>query len=57
MPTVEIAIQKIRVLPPEQLNQVIQFIEFLEFRAKESDETPTEEVIEGISQGFKEAVT
>ena len=56
MPPIEVAIQKIRHLPPEQLSQVVQFIEFLEFKANESEETPTEEVIEGISQGFQEAL-
>lgn len=34
----------------------MQFIEFLEFEAKDPDETPTEEVIEGITQGLKEAL-
>ena len=57
MTSVEMAIQKIQQLPPEQLGQVIQFIEFLEFKAEDPDETPTEEVIEGITQGLKEAFT
>lgn len=56
MPTLEIAIQKIRQLPPEQLSQVVQFIEFLEFKANDPYETPTEEAIEGITQGLKEAL-
>lgn len=56
MPTLEIAIQKIRQLPPEQLSQVVQFIEFLEFKANDPDETSTEEAIEGITQGLKEAL-
>lgn len=56
MPPLEIAIQKIRHLPPEQLSQVVQFIEFLEFKANKPYETPTEEAIEGISQGLKEAL-
>ncbi|MFK7865673.1 MAG: hypothetical protein AB8B95_15765 [Pseudohongiellaceae bacterium] len=56
MPPLKIAIQKIRHLPPEQLSQVVQFIEFLEFKANESDETPTGDAIEGITQGLKEAL-
>ena len=57
MLTLEIAIQKIRQLPPEQLSQVVQFIEFLEFKANGPDETSTEEAIEGITQGLKEALS
>ncbi|MGC1219592.1 MAG: hypothetical protein WA883_19145 [Phormidesmis sp.] len=56
MVSVEVAIQKIRQLPPDQLGQVIQFIEFLEFKTNDPDETPTEVAIEGITQGLKDAI-
>jgi Protein of unknown function (DUF2281) len=56
MLTLEVAIQKIRQLPPESQKQVFQFIEFLEFKANDPDETPTEEAIAGITQGLKEAL-
>jgi hypothetical protein len=35
MITLEMAIQKIQQLPPEQRNQVIQFIEFLDFKSSQ----------------------
>jgi Protein of unknown function (DUF2281) len=56
MLTLEMAIEKIRRLPPEQQQQVFQFIEFLEFKANDPNETPTEEAIAGITQGLKEAI-
>jgi Protein of unknown function (DUF2281) len=37
MITLEMAIQKIQQLPPEQRNQVIQFIEFLDFKSSQSE--------------------
>jgi hypothetical protein len=36
MLTLEMAIQKIQQLPPEQRKQVIQFIEFLDFKSSQS---------------------
>ena len=56
MLTLEIAIAKIRRLPPEQQQQVFQFIESLEKKANDLNETPTEEAIAGITQGLKEAL-
>ena len=56
MLTLEMAIEKIRRLPPEQQQQVFQLIEALEKKANELDETPTEEAIAGITQGLKEAL-
>lgn len=56
MLTLEMAIEKIRRLPPEQQQQVFQLIEALEKKANDPDETPTEEVIAGITQGLKEAL-
>lgn len=56
MLNLEMAIQKIRQLPPEEQKQVFQFIEFLEFKANDLDETTTEEAIAGITQGLKEAL-
>ncbi|MEH2462775.1 hypothetical protein [Nostoc sp.] len=43
MLTLEIAIQKIQQLPPEQQKKVIEFVEFLEFQASRTLEpqTPT----------------
>jgi hypothetical protein len=35
MLTIEMAIQKIQHFPPEQRNQVIQFIEFLDFKSNQ----------------------
>jgi Protein of unknown function (DUF2281) len=35
MITLEMAIQKIQQFPPEQRNQVIQFIEFLDFKSSQ----------------------
>jgi Protein of unknown function (DUF2281) len=37
MITLEMAIQKIQQLPPEQRNQVIQFIEFLDFKFSQTE--------------------
>jgi hypothetical protein len=37
MLTLEMAIQKIHQLPPEQRNQVIQFIEFLDFKSIQTE--------------------
>ena len=37
MLTLEMAIQKIQQLPPEQRNQVIQFIEFLDFKSSQTE--------------------
>jgi hypothetical protein len=37
MITLEMAIQKIQQLPPEQRNQVIQFIEFLDFKSSQTE--------------------
>jgi hypothetical protein len=37
MLTLEMAIQKIQQLPPEQRNQVIQFIEFLDFKFSQTE--------------------
>ena len=56
MLTLEIAIAKIQRLPPEQQQQVFQFIESLEKKANDLNETPTEEAIAGITQGLKEAL-
>lgn len=56
MLTLEMAIEKIRRLPPEQQQQVFQLIEALEKKANELDETPTEEALAGITQGLKEAL-
>ena len=56
MLTLEIAIAKIRRLPPEQQQQVFQFVESLEKKANDLNETPTEEAIAGITQGLKEAL-
>lgn len=56
MLTLEMAIAKIRQLPPEQQQQVFQFVESLEKKANDPDETPTEEAIAGIQQGLKEAL-
>ena len=55
MLTLEAAIAKIRQLPPEQQQQVFQFVEFLEKKANDLNETSTEEAIVGITQGLKEA--
>ena len=56
MLTLEIALQEIGQLSPDQRNQVIQFIESLEFKANDSDETSTEEATEGITRGLEEAL-
>jgi hypothetical protein len=40
MLTLEVAIQKIQQFPPEQRNQVIQFIEFLDFSANKATTAP-----------------
>lgn len=56
MLTLEMAIEKIRQLPPEQQQQVFQLIEDLDKKANDPDETPTEEAIGGITQGLKEAL-
>ena len=56
MLTLEIAIQKIKQLSPEQQQQVFQFVELLEQKANDPDETPTEEATAGITQGLKEAI-
>jgi hypothetical protein len=37
MITLEMVIQKIQQLPPEQRNQVIQFIEFLDFKSSKME--------------------
>ena len=37
MLTLEIAIQTIQRLPPEQRNQAIQFIEFLDFQSSQTE--------------------
>lgn len=55
MLNLEIAIAKIRQLPPEQQQQVFQFVESLEKKANFPNQTPEEEIIEGITQGLKEA--
>ncbi len=39
MLTLEMAIRKIHQLPPEQRNQVIQFIEFLDFKSSQTETT------------------
>jgi hypothetical protein len=39
MLTLEMAIQKIHQLPPEQRNQIIQFIEFLDFKSSQTETT------------------
>ncbi len=39
MLTLEMAIQTIQKLPPEQRNQAIQFIEFLDFKSTQSATT------------------
>ena len=56
MLTLETAIAKIRQLPPEQQQQVFQFVESLEKKADDLNETSTEEAIVGITQGLKEAL-
>ena len=56
MLTLEMAIEKIRQLPPEKQKQVFQLIEALDKKANDSDETSTEEAIAGITQGLKEAL-
>ena len=55
MLTLEIAIEKIKQLPPEEQKQVFQLIEALDKKAYDPDETPTGEAIAGITQGLKEA--
>ena len=57
MITPEIALQKIKQLSPEQQKQVFQLIENLEKQADDPNETSTEEAIEGITQGLKEALS
>jgi Protein of unknown function (DUF2281) len=42
MLTLEMAIQKIQQLPPEQRNAVIQFIEFLDFKSSQPKTTNAE---------------
>lgn len=39
MLSLEMAIQKIQQLPPEQRNKVIEFVEFLEFQTARSAES------------------
>ena len=38
MLTLEMAIQKIQLLSPEQRNKVIEYIEFLEFQARQQQQ-------------------
>ena len=56
MLTLEMAIEKIRQLPPEKQKQVFRLIEALDKKANDLDETSTEEAISGITQGLKEAL-
>ena len=62
MLTLEMAIQKIRQLTPEQQQKVIEFIEFLEFQTQREnqvdqlDETPDAVAIEGIKEGLHQAI-
>jgi len=56
MLTLEMAIAKIRQLPPEKQKQVFQLIEALDKKTNDPDETPTSEAIAGINQGLKEAL-
>ena len=49
MLTLEMAIQKIRELPPEQQNQAIAFIQFLEFQSNQGANTQISQDAEKIS--------
>jgi predicted 3-demethylubiquinone-9 3-methyltransferase (glyoxalase superfamily) len=49
MLTLEMAIQKIQQFPPEQRNQVIQFVEFLEFQANKTTLEPIDTESQEIS--------
>lgn len=53
MLTLEMAIQKIQQFPPEQRNQVIQFIEFLDFSTSKAT-TATEQNSPDAEAGFFE---
>ena len=55
MLTLEIAIQKIQQLPPEQQNKVIEFIEFLEFQSSRTQQLQTPAVLETAETSFADA--
>ncbi len=55
MLTLEIAIQKIHQLPPEQQNKVIEFIEFLEFQASRTLQQQTPVALEAAETSFAAA--
>ncbi|MBW4561476.1 MAG: hypothetical protein KME32_10035 [Mojavia pulchra JT2-VF2] len=58
MLTLEMAIQKIQQLPPEQQKKVIEFVEFLEFQAdrQQQDKQPeTPAVLETAETSFTAA--
>jgi hypothetical protein len=54
MITLEMAIQKIQQLPPEQRNQVIQFIEFLDFKSSQTETIYQQTHKSGSEQEFFE---
>jgi hypothetical protein len=53
MLTLEIAIQKIQQLPPDQWQKVLEFIEFLEYQSSHHQKTP--KTIEPPEVSFAEA--
>jgi hypothetical protein len=50
MLTIEMAIQKIQQFPPEQRNQVIQFVEFLDFKSNQVAVPEPETQVDDSSQ-------
>jgi hypothetical protein len=54
MLTIEMAIQKIQQFPPEQRNQVIQFVEFLDFKSNQVAVPEPETQVDDSSQTFFE---
>ena len=54
-------IDELNEIPEEKLNQIYELIHYFRLglnqeESTESDDTPTEKVIEGIQQGMKEAL-
>ena len=54
MLTLEMAIQTIQKLPPEQRNQAIQFIEFLDFTSSEPETIDPQAQLLDSTQAFFE---
>jgi hypothetical protein len=52
MLSLEVAIQKIQQFPPEQRNQIIQFVEFLDFTSSQlPPQTPQPDAVPPDSEG------